>query len=95
VKRTFAWLVGLASLAALGRMLARRKRRSEKVEEHTAEAAAADPVEKLRGKLAEQRQSKPEVEPAPVVETLEERRSRVHTKAREAIDAMHDEGPAA
>jgi hypothetical protein len=95
VKRTFAWLAGLAGLAALGRMLARRMRQSEKVAEHPAEAAAADPVEELRGKLAEQRQSKPEVEPAPVAETLEERRARVHTKAREAIDAMHDEGPAA
>jgi hypothetical protein len=94
VKRTFAWLAGLAGLAALGRMLARRKRSPEKVAEHP-EAATADPAEELRDKLAEQRQAEPAVEPPPVSETLEERRARVHTKAREAIDSMHDEGPAA
>jgi hypothetical protein len=94
VKRTFAWLAGLAGLAALGRMLARRKRSPEAVAEHPG-ATTADPAEELRGKLAEQRQAKPEVEPAPLSETLEERRARVHAKAREAIDSMHDEGPAA
>lgn len=93
MKRTLAWLAGLAGIAALGRILARRKLSSEKLAEHPAVAATADPAEELRRKLADQRQ--PEAEPAPVAETLAERRARVHAKAREAIDAMHDDGPAA
>lgn len=56
---------------------------------------AADPAEELRLKLAEQRRPEPAVEPAQVDETLEERRARVHAKAREAIEEMHDDGPAA
>jgi hypothetical protein len=95
VKRTLAWLAGFAGIAALGRLLARRRHPPELIAEAPAAAAAADPAEELRRKLADQRQPEPETEPAPVAETLEERRARVHAKAREAIDAMHDDGPAA
>ena len=55
---------------------------------------AADPAEELRRKLAAARQPEAPTEPE-AVETLEERRARVHAKAREAMDAMNDEGPAA
>jgi hypothetical protein len=95
VKRALAWLAGVAGIAALGRVLARRKLSVESVASHPAASAAADPAEELRRKLAAQREPEPEAGPAPAVETLEERRARVHAKAREAIDAMHDDGPAA
>jgi hypothetical protein len=94
VKRALAWLAGIVGIAALGRMLARRGQPAESIAEHPA-AAADDPAEELRRKLDEQRQPQPEVEVVPVEETLEERRARVHAKAREAIDAMGDDGSAA
>ena len=54
----------------------------------------ADPAEELRRTLAAKRQPEAAAEPE-AAETLEERRARVHAKAREAMDAMNDEGPAA
>lgn len=72
--------------------------------EHGADqaTAAADPAEELRRRLAAQRRSEPGSEgdgepeaPPGANETLDERRARVHAKAREAMDAMRDEGPAA
>ena len=55
---------------------------------------AADPAEELRRKLSETRATTDEpaeaAQPAPPTETLEERRSRVHAKAQEAIQAMQD-----
>jgi hypothetical protein len=93
VKRTLAWLAGIAGIAALGRMLARRRHPTEMIAEAPAVAAADDPAAELRRKLSDQRQPEPEAEPAPVPETLEERRARVHAKAREAIDTMHDDEP--
>ena len=97
MKRTFAWLAGIVGIAALGRWLARRGQPPESAAEPTPDAA--DPAQELRQRLDEQRQQ-PEQneapkEPAAVDETLEERRARVHAKAREAIDVMDDEGPAA
>jgi len=94
VKRALAWLAGIAGIAALGRMLARRRQPADSIAEHPA-APVDDPAEELRRKLDEQRQPQPEVETVPVGETLEERRARVHAKAREAIDAMGDDGSAA
>jgi len=93
VKRALAWFAGLVGIAALGRWLSRRKHPAEGVAEPP-EAAADDPAEELRRKLADARRPEPEVEPVPVEETLEERRARVHAKAREAIDAMGDDGSA-
>jgi len=99
VKRSLAWLAGIVGVAALGRMLSSRKASSVPVDQSPPTAAVADeggldpatdPAEELRRKLAATRE--PEVE---VAETLDERRARVHAKAREAMDAMHDEGPAA
>ena len=103
VKRSLAWLAGIVGIAALGRMLSRRKASSAPVVLPDPPATAADeidvgpaddPAEELRRKLAAARQPEPTSEPE-AVETLEERRARVHAKAREAMDAMNDEGPAA
>ena len=94
MKRALAWLAGIAGIAALGRMLARRRQPAASIAEDPA-AAVDDPAEELRRKLDEQRQPQPEVETVPVEETLEERRARVHAKAREAIDAMSDDESAA
>ncbi len=94
MKRALAWFAGLVGIAALGRMLAQRRRRPELVAEQTAATSVADPAEELRRKLADQRDPEPDVEPTRAAETLEERRARVHAKAREAIDAMGDDGDA-
>ena len=94
MKRALAWLAGIAGIAALGRILARRRQPAESTVEYPA-AAVEDPAKELRRKLADQRQPEPEAEPAPTEESLEERRARVHAKAREAIDAMDDDGSAA
>jgi hypothetical protein len=104
VKHRLAWLAGIVGIAALGRMLARRRHSADGAQ---LSADVADPAEELRRKLAEQRQPtsdvepqprvepEPEVEPEPADETLEGRRARVHAKGRAAIDTMGDDGPAA
>ena len=103
VKRSLAWFAGIVGIAALGRMLSRRKASGTPVEssapptpavEEIVLDPAADPAEELRRKLAAARQPEPPAEPE-VVETLDERRARVHAKAREAMDAMNDEEPVA
>jgi hypothetical protein len=108
VKRALAWFAGLLGIAALGRWLAARHRQpaaSGPEPQESEEAPATDPAEELRRKLADARGGAPVAdaadqgdqadEAAPAEETLEERRARVHAKAREAIDAMADEGGAA
>ncbi len=62
-----------------------------------APAPASDPAEELRRKLSATRATPDEpsesqdiAPPAEPTETLEERRSRVHAKAQEAIEAMQD-----
>ena len=98
MKRALASLAGLVGIAALGRWLAQRRHPAEIVPEpEPAEVPADDPAEELRRKLASARQPEPETatEPTAPVETLDERRARVHAKAREAIDAMGDDGGAA
>jgi hypothetical protein len=103
VKRSLAWLAGIVGIAALGRMLSRRKAAHAPVEQpapadgvvdETVLDPAADPAEELRRKLETARTTEPTAEPDPD-ETLEERRARVHAKAREAMDAMNDDSPAA
>ena len=98
MKRALASVAGLVGIAALGRWLSRRRHTAEVVPQpvphavpQPAEVAAADPAEELRRKLADQRPTEP-VADAPPTETLDERRARVHAKAREAIDAMGDDG---
>ena len=97
MKRSLAWFAGIVGIAALGRMLSKRKA----VPDQPAPSATTpepvvdqltDPAEELRRRLAANRQpDTPETAEAEAVETLEERRARVHAKAREAIDAMSDE----
>ena len=99
MKRALASLAGLIGLAALGRWLAQRRRPSEPVADTVAgpvsapiaAEAADDPAEELRRKLADARDTEPEAEPAAEPESLDDRRARVHAKAREAIDAMADD----
>ena len=94
MKRALASVAGLIGLAALGRWLAKRRHPVESpaapVEVAPADATAADPAEELRRKLADARVAEPDVASAPEQpeETLDERRARVHAKAREAIDSM-------
>jgi hypothetical protein len=101
VKRSLAWLAGIVGIAALGRMLAKREAAPTPEQQPASVATTAaetgietvaDPAEELRRKLAANRQ--PETAETEVVETLEERRARIHAKAREAIDAMSEEEPA-
>lgn len=94
MKRALASIAGLVGVAALGRWLSQRWHPAETVP-GPPETAAADPAEELRRKLAAARVPEPEVAPAAPEETLEERRARVHAKAREAIDAMGDDRGAA
>ena len=83
-------MAGLVSIAALARVLARRRRREAYA---PAPEAAQDPADELRRKLSETREAAVQTEPAgpsEPTETLEDRRSRVHSKAQEAIEAMQD-----
>ena len=94
--RLFGWLAGLVGIAALARVLARRRRSHEG--RSVAPPFGPDPADELRRKLDETREETaaseaPEQEPAAAEapsETLDERRSRVHAKAQEAIEAMQD-----
>jgi hypothetical protein len=95
MKRVIAWLTGIVGIAALCRMLARRRHAAGPDVEQPPVTAPDDPAEELRRRLAARRQPDGEIEQAAPSETLEERRERVHAKAREAIDAMDDDGPVA
>lgn len=95
--RLVRWTAGIVGIAALARLLRRRR--------HGADAPggvapAADPAAELREKLAGTRDAAAETAAAapmgdgpvaldePAAATIEERRARVHEKAQEAIDAM-------
>lgn len=91
MKRTLAWIAGLVGVAALGRLLARRRAAAVPAPEVTQEPDMIDPAAELRSKLAEQRDDPPAASDEPE-ETLEERRARVHGKAQDAIDAMREGG---
>ncbi len=82
-------MAGLVGVAALGRVLSRRRAATGVGEP----ASAADPAEELRQRLAAQRTADTtpigETENA-TGETLDERRARVHAKAQQAIDSMRE-----
>lgn len=92
MRRLFGWLAGLAGIAALARLLARR--------EHAGPLppplppSQLDPAAELRDKLAEQRADAPAESAAPEDdeprETLEERRARIHAKATQAIEELEE-----
>lgn len=98
MRRLIGWTAGVVGIAALARMLARRR-------VHRAPAAPAPPVDDhadaLRRKLDEARASEaaspsteePELDREAPQESLAERRARVHAKAQEAIDAMQEPLP--
>jgi hypothetical protein len=92
VRRAFAWLAGLAGVAALGRAAARRRHRSSTATVPSPAPAepAGDPADALRARLDEQRQRQTETPDTAAPETLEERRARIHEKAQQAIDAMRE-----
>ena len=93
MRRLFGWTAGLVGIAALARLLAARRNRAPAPALPPARPAD-DPAEELRRKLAETRDAdaspvEPTTTPEPV-ESLEERRARVHAKAQEALEAMDD-----
>ena len=97
MRRLIGWTAGVVGVAALARMLARRRPAPKPV----AAPPADDRAEALRRKLDETRASDtgnaPTSAAAPAEsqdeaprESLEDRRARVHAKAQEAIDAMKE-----
>lgn len=85
------WLAGAVGLAALIRHLSRRAAPAASQPQQL--PMDEDPADELRRRLADQRvdgetSEEPASEDAPV--DLEERRARVHARAQEAIDAMHE-----
>ena len=96
MKRALAWFAGLVGIAALGRWLARRRHPAADV---SGDRRGAAPTTRPRSSVASSRargaRAGDRDRAAAPEETLEERRARVHAKAREAIDAMADDGAAA
>ena len=92
MRRLFGWTAGLVGIAALARLLAARRDRAAPALPPA--PPAEDPAEELRRKLAESRDADaPSAEATTMpeaVESLEERRARVHAKAQEALEAMDD-----
>ena len=97
MRRLIGWTAGVVGVAALARMLARRRPAPKPV----AAPPADDHAEALRRKLDETRASDAasaptstaapaDVEDKAPRESLEDRRARVHAKAQEAIDAMKE-----
>jgi hypothetical protein len=99
VRRLIGWTAGLVGIAALARLLAARRGRTEAPALPPPVSRAGDPAEELRRRLAESRAAEAPAaeptEPSDRNESLDERRARVHAKAQEALSAMDDlEGPA-
>lgn len=89
-------LAGLVSIAALAKLLSRRRR-------HRPAPAEPDPAAELRRKLDETRGATPaDTSPAAAAEpaapdageqpSVDERREAVHARAQDAIDAMRQQG---
>jgi hypothetical protein len=97
VRRLFGWMAGLAGIAALARVLSTRRARVATRPPPT-RPGEDDPAEVLRQKLSDSRgehvPGTATVSTAPAADeptdTLDERRARIHAKAREAIDAMQN-----
>lgn len=92
VRRLFGWTAGLVGIAALARLLAARRTPVE-AQQQQLPPPPADPAEELRRRLAESRETaEPAVVSPPVgperETSLDDRRARVHAKAREALEAM-------
>lgn len=87
-------MAGLVGIAALARVLARRH--GPRALPPARPTSGPDPADELRRKLSETREAAaadpPAAPPPPTepVETLDERRSRVHRKAQDAIQAMQE-----
>jgi hypothetical protein len=83
-RRAFAWLSGLVGVAALSRVVWRRRAARERREQ------GADPAVELRDTLARTRgegdAATPQSEPDPA--SPEERRARVHERAQQTIERM-------
>ena len=87
MRRLVTWLAGIAGVAAL---LRRRSRQRIVTPPSLPAPPLADPAVELRQKLQETRVPDPEphTEPEATV-SLEERRARIHERAKEAVDLMH------
>jgi hypothetical protein len=89
VRRLLRWVIGLLSALAVWRAWSRHRKARVGAEPEP------DPADELRRKLAETRT---EDEPAEetggtdeaAVESLDERRARVHAQAQETIEAMRE-----
>ncbi len=90
MRRLLTWLVVTVGIGALARRL-KRRREPALVEPVYPPAAADDPADELRRKLAESRAEEEAPEPPePPEETVEERRADVHGQGRAALDNMRD-----
>lgn len=98
MRAVVGWVAGLVGLAALVRLLARRRTAAAVPSPEPAPTPAPsgstdaeDPADELRRKLDERRDTdEPAAEPpiAEAPQSLDERRAEVHARAREAIDAL-------
>lgn len=95
MRRALTWLAGLAGIAALARLFSRRSEATPPAVAPAPVEIAADPAAELRRRLAESRgDESPETDQAPPAEplSLDERRARVHERAKETLDRMHGAG---
>jgi hypothetical protein len=95
VRKLVTWLLVSLGIAALVRRLRRRDEAASwqaeppSAEPAPAEAAAGDPADELRRRLAESRSAdEPAEAPAETEATPEERRAEVHEQGRTTIDEM-------
>jgi hypothetical protein len=96
VRKLIGWTAGIVGIAALARLLAHRRRPHVTAPPAAAQPPVDDHAEALRRKLdatraAEEREPAAAPEAEKSKESLEKRRARVHAKAQEAIEAMHEE----
>ena len=91
MRRLVTWLAGIAGVAALLRRRSRQRIVTPPNPQRSLPAPPlADPAVELRQKLQETRVPDPEPQPEPeATVSLEERRARIHERAKEAVDLMH------